>query len=408
MRENSHAGPIGVSDHSLALPSRLASNFAKGPRLRITHPALARAEHIVILFQDFAAGGTERIMIRLANQWAQRRRVTILCGTMAGPTHQSVGPDVEVIEAFPPIPRSPLSRLHLGRAFSLMLPALNADVLVSPGNHILPALAAMPRTAVPIVCKLSNPLESGMPRWFGRMLLSPGRRWMASRLTSIVAMSDNLKRELAAHVAEAIISVIAEPIVDDQPPAVSLRPGPRRRLVFVGRLVPQKNVALAIRALSLLPQDFTLRIVGDGPERPMLERLVRTSNLSDRVRFVGQVDDVQPHLQAGDLLVLPSRYEGYPAVAVEALAAGLAIVATDCSAALSEIITHSSMGCVASGRPRQFAAAIRQMADKGAPDPRGLEALVRRHRLSASADAWLVELDRAVRKAAADGVEVSI
>lgn len=353
----------------------------------------------MILFQDFAAGGTERIMIRLANRWARRRRVTILCGFEGGPAREAVGQGVAVIELSPAIPRSPLSRLRLGRAMADLLPVLNPDVIVLPGNHMLPALSVMPRTATPIVCKLSNPLVSGMPERLGKLVRAPVCGWLAERLTAIVAMSHNLGSELRQDLPEYPITVIAEPILDDRPPSPRSAQGAGRALVFVGRLVPQKNVELAIQALLHLPSDFTLRIVGDGPERARLEGLVQRLALSGRVRFAGHVRDVSSHLAASDIFLLPSRYEGYPAAAVEALAAGLPIVATACSTALPEIISHPSMGRVADADPWGFATAINQLARGPAPDPASIEQLVSRHRLSACADRWLAELDHVVGRA---------
>ena len=97
--------------------------------------------------------------------------------------------------------------------------------------------------------------------------------------------------------------------------------------VAVGRLVHQKNHALALEALALLP-GVHLAVVGDGELRGDLERLASERGLSDRVAFLGLREDARALVGAADVLVLPSRWEGLPLVALEALAAGTPVVAT--------------------------------------------------------------------------------
>ena len=84
--------------------------------------------HIVICFHDFPIGGTERVAIDLARRWmALGWRVTILCGTEAGPQRALVDPTVAVVSLDPPLPRSPVSRLALARRMAERLPGLAPD-----------------------------------------------------------------------------------------------------------------------------------------------------------------------------------------------------------------------------------------------------------------------------------------
>ncbi|MCE7000469.1 glycosyltransferase family 4 protein [Saccharothrix sp. S26] len=114
-------------------------------------------------------------------------------------------------------------------------------------------------------------------------------------------------------------------------PAHVLPPvGPVRRLVFVGLLVERKGLATLLAALALpgvMPEDATLTVVGDGPERVKAEALARA--LGRRVRFLGFRADVPDLLRHHDALVLPSTMEQQPLVVAEAMAAGKPVVATD-------------------------------------------------------------------------------
>ncbi len=103
----------------------------------------------------------------------------------------------------------------------------------------------------------------------------------------------------------------------------------RHRLLVVARLEPEKNVACAIRAFSCAaPNDACLVIVGDGSERGMLELLVRRHRLSSRV-FFENPRDIEPYYKLADIILVPSKYEGYGLVIIEALAAGKPVLSTD-------------------------------------------------------------------------------
>src|ERR1041385_2961073 len=104
------------------------------------------------------------------------------------------------------------------------------------------------------------------------------------------------------------------------PNAVGPAPPPGERIanvVAVGRLVEQKNHELAIRAIAQVPA-ATLAIVGDGPLRPELERLA--AELEAPVIFTGVRSDARALMGAADVVVMPSRWEGLPLSALEALA----------------------------------------------------------------------------------------
>jgi glycosyltransferase involved in cell wall biosynthesis len=135
---------------------------------------------------------------------------------------------------------------------------------------------------------------------------------------------------------------------------------PGTRLVLaVGRLVDQKNHALAIRAIAEVP-DATLAIVGDGPLRPELERLA--AELDAPVIFTGVRKDTRALMGAADAVVLPSRWEGLPLTALEALASGTPLVATNVRG-LRELVVDGRDALLVPEEPEALAGALRRILE---------------------------------------------
>lgn len=106
-----------------------------------------------------------------------------------------------------------------------------------------------------------------------------------------------------------------------------------RVLLSVGRLSREKGHADLVEAFRRMrelagPIPLRLILVGEGPERSRIEQLCRSLNLIDAVTLTGQQDDVSPYYAIADVFVLPSHSEGSPNVLLEAMAAGVPVVAT--------------------------------------------------------------------------------
>jgi glycosyltransferase involved in cell wall biosynthesis len=138
-------------------------------------------------------------------------------------------------------------------------------------------------------------------------------------------------------------------------------PRGNRLVLAVGRLVEQKNHRLAIHALSEVPET-TLVIAGDGPFHATLERTAEERGVADRVIFAGVRTDARELMGAADAVVLPSRWEGLPLTALEALASGTPLVATNVRG-VRELVVDGQDALLVPEEPGALAAALRRVLD---------------------------------------------
>jgi glycosyltransferase involved in cell wall biosynthesis len=216
------------------------------------------------------------------------------------------------------------------------------------------------------------------------------RRLLYRRADVLTANTAGVLESLAPLFAERQLALLPNPLPMPRLDAQPVGAGERQGLVCVARLVHQKGLDVLIEALvsgegALMTWPLTL--VGDGPERPALERQVRDRRLAERVRFMGYRSDPQTFLQQAAVFVLPSRFEGMPNALLEAMAAGLAVVVTDASPGPLEVVDDGVTGLVVpSQAPQALAAALERLA----VDP------ALRARLGAAAQTRLRQMDWSV------------
>lgn len=196
-----------------------------------------------------------------------------------------------------------------------------------------------------------DPFRAGSFRYVERAL--------ARRAARIIAITHALARFQIERVGLPADKVeVIHYGLDDLPGAWGTNPADpvppdARVLLCVCRLEPQKGVDVAIRALEQIP-DAHLVVLGEGPERPRLESLART--LRAPVYMPGRVPDVAAWLRRADVLVHPVRWEGFGLAVLEAMLAGLPVVASNVSS-LPELLGDAGL-LVPPDDPSALAAAV--------------------------------------------------
>lgn len=171
---------------------------------------------------------------------------------------------------------------------------------------------------------------------FGRFgVINAAFRFMLARADLVTAISSyllNLARNYGYHGPSEIIHNGAdiERFANREGEKINRT---RKVVITTSRLVPKNGVDILIKAIAEAKKqvpDIQLRIVGDGPERKKLESLVKEEKIQDNVKFLGNIShaEIPKYLHEADVFVRPSRSEGMGVSFVEALAAGLPIIAT--------------------------------------------------------------------------------
>jgi glycosyltransferase involved in cell wall biosynthesis len=161
---------------------------------------------------------------------------------------------------------------------------------------------------------LGLPSETVAARWARRIITVSD----ANRMTAISKRIANPDKFVTVHNGIADCSARARPGAGNTP-----------RIVMVARFVAQKNQALLIQALTRIGSPLILTLVGDGPLRQQAEQVAAACPAHIQVEFLGERQDVAEILAASNLFVLSTNWEGFPISILEAMRAGLPVIATD-------------------------------------------------------------------------------
>lgn len=229
------------------------------------------------------------------------------------------------------LPRTSLIHLHVAQAFVPEMVFL---------AHLL--------RRIPYIAHVH--LEVGPSGWAGVLLLPVWRRFVFGpvlRHAAAVVVLTNEQRSIISakyRILDSRVVVIPNGVDMARFRGSERRLHARPRLLFVGRLARQKNLALLLEALVGVSERFDTLLVGDGPLENELKGAVAKMGLMN-VRFWGRADgqEVVETYRDADVLVLPSEREGMPLVLLEALAMGLPIVATDVPGS-RDVVVHGENG----------------------------------------------------------------
>lgn len=366
---------------------------------------------ILVYLHSFEAGGVERVALRLAGEWAARGEdVRVAMGRDTGPQHHHAPDNLIYDFARPSRIAAPFETLWMVVHLLVAIRRHRPDVLFCAGNtYTIVAILVrliLGRRCPPTLCKLSNSLER-------RDLRAPARAafgfWLHLHgrfIERFVGMAEPMREEIerCLEVGRDRVEIIPDPalkpseleILSAAPPPP---PSVARRFVAIGRITAQKNFRLLLQAFA----DFAgakdrLLIVGDGPERDRLLDLAYHLKIDDRVSMPGHVQSVIETLTNADVFVMSSDYEGVPAVIIEALAAAVPIVSTDCSVSMRYLLEDGALGTlVPIGDQAALAKAMAGAPSRGEVPAEAMRAKAAQFTVERAAGPYLEALKAAAR-----------
>ena len=334
--------------------------------------SVAAPARVAFFLSDLDAGGAQRTIANLVNALPPDRFAAELVVARTGGAARSwLKTDRRLVDLGCAQTRGAL--LPLRRYLAAERPDVLFATMVDA--NIVAALAARLSAHRPrLILRESNPHRArGDIGWLRRVAV----RWAYAEADAVVALSHGVGRELIEDYAldPNRVMTIHNPVDIE---AWRRRAQAARQavapwgafgagapvLVAVGRLIRQKGFDLLLRALAkcrAAGRKARLVIVGDGPERAALNAVAHELAIADRVLFAGFIADPAPYYAHGDVFVLPSRWEGFGHVIVEAMACGLPVVAFDCPYGPADILGSGEGGVLV---PPEYVDALAAAIDR--------------------------------------------
>ncbi len=310
---------------------------------------------ITFFSPNLAGGGAERIIAILAAHFSEKKYdVDLVLANATGPYLVSIPDSVRIID------------LQCKRVF-FSLPGLIKYLKVEQPNVLFTsqmhsstiALWAVKLASVDTSVFIRQPTML-MPYYENKSLTSIFRQKLfleTARLAKkVIVTSEAMAEEFQAlsKVSKDKVEVIYNPVPVDAIQEKSSEPiehlwfkeGEPPVILAVGRLVAVKDFKTLIRAFDIAQKKIPCRLIilGEGTLRSELEQLVEKLDLSELVQLQGFVNNPYQYMKHSKVFVLSSLWEGFPNGMVEAMACGMAIVATDCEGGASEILEYGKWG----------------------------------------------------------------
>ncbi len=297
--------------------------------------ALRKKRHrVMILCYSFYGGGAEKVACWLGETLAEDKDtgVLLLCAEKKEKTYLT---DNAIPQIVLPVFMGPKEtvREQRTRFVAWLKKAARANAAVS-FMFFMNQINAASRGKTRVICSERNNPARREPEHMEEI------EEIYGKADHVVFQTESV-RGLFSDAVREHSTVIPNPVR-----AMGERRAPRRRIVTVGRLNPQKNQALLLRAFSRFHEDhpeYTLSIYGEGDLLEELQELARTLGIENAVIFEGNVKDVHSQITDGEMFVLSSDFEGMSNALLECMAMGFPCISTACDGSV-ELIRSGENG----------------------------------------------------------------
>lgn len=228
-----------------------------------------------------------------------------------------------------------LNKVRMRKSFFPLIKTiknLKPDVIFSTFPHItLPLLFVKNFCFIKtkFITREPNMLDKSLDNTPYSFLIKLLHKFYSNRSNKIIVTSNMMKKDfLKRGIKENKLALVSNPIDYKKLRKIDFlkrHKGEGLRLVFVGRLVYQKGIDRVIPMLKNI-HNIHLTIIGEGPYKERVVKLINEYNLEDQVTFLGFLFNTNEYIAAADYFILPSRWEGLPNVALESLVLGTPVL----------------------------------------------------------------------------------
>lgn len=305
---------------------------------------------MAFVLPSFTGGGAERVILTVLRCLDRSRFHPVLVVLDAhGPLTDSVPADVLVHDLDRPRLRSAL--LAVARKLRELRPATVVSTIGYLNIGVLALRPFLPRGTRIVVREANLPLQAlrGMPTTTSARCFY---RWLYGKADAVICPAKAVARPMIAEhrIPPDRVHVIFNPVDIEALRAAANEPereaGGGRRFVAAGRLHRQKGFDRLLTLFRELPADSRLLIMGVGHEHDSLCRQADDHGIGDRVTFAGFRAEPWSIMAGADAFLMPSRWEGMPNAALEALACGTPVIATPESGGIVEVAALAPHGAV--------------------------------------------------------------
>jgi GalNAc-alpha-(1->4)-GalNAc-alpha-(1->3)-diNAcBac-PP-undecaprenol alpha-1,4-N-acetyl-D-galactosaminyltransferase len=296
---------------------------------------------IFFIVSSLNAGGAQRVISLMANYWADLNHNLTILTISNDKIFYDFDPKINIIKlGLDGSPGSIISGLKANitriKAIRGELISVKPDIVISflTQTNIIATIACKSLGTPIIISERNNPSKE-----------DSSKIWEIARY--ITYRSSDLLVVQTEHVKQFFnnfgvnIEIIPNPVR-----TINIINAKKEKIILAaGRLTHQKGFDLLIKAFAeISSKEWRLIILGDGPERENLNRQLSGSGLENRVQMPGLVKDIDTFFSQASIFVLSSRFEGFPNVLCEAMAAGLPCISFDCNTGPSDIIDQNING----------------------------------------------------------------
>lgn len=299
---------------------------------------------IFFLTAYLGAGGAERVVSLLANKMSQLGHEVGIISLKYNDVFYTIDPKVQLVFPMDHC-QTRFSELFWLRRF---LKGQKPDVVIpfTEGVYCFTILSLL-GTGIPIIAsERLDPAAMSPTRKVLKRLLLPYTDWLVVQTQSIKAYFPKSIQKKTSIIYNPVVTEVFREIDNGQLKIEN--EGKLNRIISVGRLYPQKNQEMMIRAFARVADEFPdwqLVIFGEGPLRAELEFLVSSFKLEGRVLLPGRTEHVIEELRKSKIFCMSSDYEGMSNSMIEAICVGLPIVTTDVSG-VKELVQDGVNGFV--------------------------------------------------------------